>query len=534
MSDKKISREKKKPQTPKKKVSAKVIKHTTMATVLTVFFIAIVVMINIVASIIFDRYPLTFDLTENNKYSISQQSIDYVKGIEGEITVTILAEEEVFASINEYTVQAQELLKRYKEYNPDISIRYVDLLKNPEIASDYPDVTLKDYDIIFETYVTDKDSGEKFHRVKVVNLAQIVSWNQEFISQLESYYGDFDAVCEMYGAVNVVAAYGGYITGSSAEQAFTSALMNITDPDPVEIAFLTGRDEVSDFSRFRSLLSANGYTVSTINITTEEIPSNIDVVVVGAPAQDYLDSEVKKLSDFLINDGMLEKDMIYIASVQQAKTPNLDEFLEEYGIVIEEAIVFENNSSYVYADLYTNEYINIGTIASENYLQDINTESLILAIKRARPVKLLFEEANMMVTEKFLTSTDQGYTFDYEDTSEPLSKGVQNYIAVSSKAVFIGDDTGYSNVMVVASETFFDDTILQASQFQNSEYIISLLNGMTKKSSTGFVVETKTILGDSFDLTEKQASILKWTFQAIIPLLVLVAGLVVYKVRKNK
>lgn len=533
MSEKKLKKDKT-TSAPKKKVSAKVVKHTTMATVLTVFFIAIVVLINVVASIIFDRYPLTLDLTENSKYSISQQSIDYVEGIDSEITITVLAEEEVFASVNEYTVQAQELLKRYKEYNPNITIKYVDLLKNPEIVSDYPDVTLKDYDIVFETYVTDEASGEKFHRVKVVNLAQLVSWNPDFISQLESYYGDFDAFCQTYGAVNVVAAYGGYITGSSAEQAFTSALMHITDPDPVEVAFLTGRDEVSELSRFRSLLSANGYTVSTIDITTEEIPSNIDVVIVGAPKQDYLDSEVKKLSDFLINDGMLEKDMIYIASVQQAKTPNLDEFLEEYGVKIEEAIVFENNSSYVYADLYAEEFINIGVVASENYLQDINTDSLILAIKRARPIELLFEEGNMMVTESFLTSTDQGYTFDYEDTSKPLSKGVQNYITVSSKAVFLGEETGYSNLMVIASEAFFDDTILQTSQFQNSEYIVSLINGMTKKSSTGFVVETKTILGDRFDLTEKQASALKWIFQAAIPLLVLVAGIIVYRVRKNK
>ncbi len=534
MSDKKIKKDKEK-ETPKKPANHKVLKHTTMATVLTVFFIAIVVMINIVASIIFDRYPLTIDLTENSKYSISEESIEYVKGIDSEITVTVLADEEAFASVNEYTVQAQELLQRYKEYNGNIKIRYVDLLKNPEIASDYPDVALKDYDIVFETYVADPETGEKFHRVKVVNLAQMVSWSTEFSTQLEQYYGmDIESLAENYGAVNVVAAYGGAIVGSNAEQAFTSALMNITDPNPMEIAFLTGRDEVSDFTRFKSLLSANGYTVSTIDITTEEIPEHIDLIVVGAPATDYLDSEIKKISDFLINGGNLEKDMIYIASVKQAKTPNLDEFLEEYGIQIEEAIVAENDSKYVYADLYTNEYINIAQIDSENYLQDINTDSLVLAFKRSRPIKLLFEEENMMVTEKFLTSTKMGYVFDYEDASEPISKGEQIYLAISSKAVFIGEETGYSNLMVIGSEAFFDDTILSASQFQNGEYIISLLNGMTRKSSTGFVVESKTVLGNTFDLTEKQASVLKWTFQAIIPLAVLLIGLIVHKRRKNK
>ena len=100
--------------------------------------------------------------------------------------------------------------------------------------------------------------------------------------------------------------------------------------------------------------------------------------------------------------------------------------------------------------------------------------------------------------------------------------------------MFIGEETNYSNLMVISTEEFFNDAFLSGVQFQNSEYIISLLNGMTKKASTGFVVETKTVLGNSFDLTEKQASVLKWTFQAIIPLAVLVVGLIVHKRRKNK
>lgn len=533
MADKKISRAKD-TKTEKKKPNRKVLKHTTMATVLTVFFIAIVVMINVVASVIFDRYPLTIDLTENNKYSISEKSVDYVKAIDSEITITVLAEEQAFAAVNEYTVQAQELLRRYREYNANIKVKYVDLLKNPELKSDYPDVTLRDYDILFETYVKDEETGKEYQRVKVVTLNDMVSWNAEFVSQFESYYGDMSAFCETYGAVNVISMYGAAIVGSNAEQAFTSALMSITDPNPVDVAILTGRDEATDLSSFKRLLSANGYNITTINITTEEIPENIDLVIVPAPKKDYLDSEIKKLSDFLINGGNLDKDVIYIASVQQAETPNLDEFLSEYGIKIPQAIVFENDSSHVYADMQAQTFINIADVVSDNYLQDINTNSLLLAFMNPRPIELMFEEENMMVTEKFLVSTNRGYTFAYDNFDEPLSKGVQNYLAISSKAVFIGEETNYSNLMVISTEEFFNDAFLSGVQFQNSEYIISLLNGMTKKASTGFVVETKTVLGNSFDLTEKQASVLKWTFQAIIPLAVLVVGLIVHKRRKNK
>ncbi len=522
----------------KKRRNAKVFKHTTLATVLTVIFIAAVVLVNVIASIIFDRYPLTIDLTENNKYSISKESADYVKSIDKEIRITVLAEREVYLNVNEYTVQAVELLDRYTQYNPKISVTYVDLLSNPEVKSRYTDVDLLNNDIIFETVATSASGEETFDRMRIVHLSDLVTWSADFTSQVTDMgmtvetYADYLCGGDYATFINY---YQGYIEGSNAESAFTSAIMTITDPDPVNVTILTGHDEIAQIEYFKQMLTANGYELSEINIITDEIPEDTDLLIIPAPAVDYFDEDIKKVSDFLLNGGNLEKDAMYIASVSQGETPNLDEFLEEYGVKVEQEMIIEQNTDHIFGYY---PFSTIPTIVSEHYLQDVNTSDYLLYMSAARPITLLFDEQNMTATEAFVQSTNSALTLDYTDENAQIDtsqKGsVYTSVAIASKAAFMEESEAYSNILVLGSDQFVSDSSLQSPQFQNSEYIISLLNGMTGKTDTGIVIATKTITGNTFDLTQKQSSILKWTFQAVIPVLVLVIGFVVYKKRKNK
>src|SRR5699024_1741347 len=110
---------------------------------------------------------------------------------------------------------------------------------------------------------------------------------------------------EQYGALNFLSYYGGYVEASTADQAFLSAFMTVTDPNPVTVTMLTGRNESSQLSYFQTLLEANGYTVESIDITKEEIPEETTVAVIPAPQTDYLDDEIEKIDSFLDNNGNL-------------------------------------------------------------------------------------------------------------------------------------------------------------------------------------------------------------------------------------
>ena len=63
------------------------LRHGTMATVLSVCFVAAVVLVNVIVSILVERYPLSVDLTSNKIFELSDESIDYISNLDKDINV---------------------------------------------------------------------------------------------------------------------------------------------------------------------------------------------------------------------------------------------------------------------------------------------------------------------------------------------------------------------------------------------------------------------------------------------------------------
>ncbi len=525
----------------KTKRTHKKLKHSTMAIAFTAVFVAVLVLINIVATQIFERFPLSFDMTSNSSYSVSDETIDYVKSIDKDVKITVLAEKEDFDSQNVYTLQADEILQKYAQYNSKIKIEYVDFLSNPNVVSQYED-EIAAYDIIFET--TQKgDDGKEYKRTSVVSPLSLVNFAPEIVSSISSsgatleamannYYGseiNFIGACVNLTYTNSSNEKANYIESSNAEQAYTSALMVVTDSNPIKITLLTGRGEAVPLNYYQTLMKANGYQVDSVNITTEEIPQDTNIAVIAAPTVDYTDAEVKKVSDFLNNDGKLEKNLMYIESVQQPDTPKIDELLEEYGIIIEDYCMYDSDSSHGSNGLLMVDF------SAEDYEKDIKDKSLaMLTTLYTKPIKLKYDEEDMKKTVELLKTAETGYKADLT-TGDKVSSGEQLAAAIGYKAVFNDDNTeGYSQVLVLGSEFLLDDSVLQATQYANSQWILSVTNQITGKTTSGITIEPSKIGGELFELTDAQISIYKWVFILVIPLIVLVIGVVVWVRRKNR
>ncbi len=531
---KKNEKKEKKPK-DKKGFNGKKLKHGTMATVFTCVFLALLVLVNVVATMLFDRYPITIDLTSEKIYSVSDKTEDYVKDVDVDVQVTVFADEQTYTNYSSYNKQAVELLKNYCKLNHHISYRFVDIDSHPEIVKEYTD-TISQFDIIFETN-TEVD-GEEIKRTRKLGMLDLLSFNDEFQTQLSQSGYSLELLAQQCGGdLAFLSYYGNYVESSNAEQAFTSALMTVTDPNPVYVTVLTGRSELTELTYFQTLLTANGYNVNTADITSEEIPEDTDVIVVPAPKTDYLPEDITKISDFLNNDGDLGKQMIYIASYGQEKTPNLDEFLAEYGLAVGDGVICESDAS----SYYNSPCITIANKVSDNFTQDVASENPLILSALCRPINLLFDEQDMVSTDAYLQSSDSAFTADVElsqttgqvSFGDAKTKGQQTYCAVGSKAKFVGENTVYSNIMAVGSEAMLSDNYLQYSQYQNSEYFISVLNGLTSKTA-GITITPKTITGNVFDINQQQKTALKWTFCLGIPAAVLIVGIVVWARRKNK
>lgn len=519
-----------------KKFNAKKLKHGTMATVFTCVFVALLVLVNVVTTMLFDRYPITIDLTTNKIYSVSNDTEDYVKKVNVDVQVTIFADENTYTNYSSYNKQAVELLKNYRKLNHHITYRFVDIDSHPEIVKEYTD-TISQFDMIFETKT--KVDGKEISRTRKLGMLDLLTFTDEFEQKLSQSGYSIDTLAQQAGGdLSFLSYYGSYVESSNAEQAFTSALMTVTDPNPVYVTILTGRSELTQLTYFQTLLTANGYNVNTVDITSEDIPADTDVVVIPAPKTDYLEEDIKKVSDFLNNGGNLGKQLLYIASYGQEDTPNLDEFLSEYGLSVGKGVICESDSG----KYYNSPCITVASTVSDNFTQDVSTEKPAILSALCRPVNTLFDEQDMVSTDAYLKSSDSAYTANVDisqttgqvNIGDALVKGQQNYMAVGSKAKFTDDNkTLYSNVIAVGSEGMLSDTYLQYSQYQNSEYFISVINGLTGKTA-GITITPKTITGNVFDITQQQKTVLKWTFCLGVPVVVLIVGIVIWARRKNK
>lgn len=519
-----------------KKFNAKKLKHGTMATVFTCVFVALLVLVNVVTTMLFDRYPITIDLTTNKIYSVSNDTEDYVKKVNVDVQVTVFADENTYTNYSSYNKQAVELLKNYCKLNHHITYRFVDIDSHPEIVKEYTD-TVSQFDMIFETKT--KVDGKEISRTRKLGMLDLLTFKDEFQQKLSQSGYSIDTLAQQAGGdLSFLSYYGSYVESSNAEQAFTSALMTVTDPNPVYVTILTGRSELTQLTYFQTLLTANGYNVNTVDITSEDIPADTDVVVIPAPKTDYLEEDITKVSDFLNNDGNLGKQLLYIASYGQEDTPNLDEFLSEYGLSVGKGVICESDSG----KYYNSPCVTVASDVSDNFTQDVSAENPAILSALCRPVNTLFDEQDMVSTDAYLQSSDTAYTANVEisqttgqvNIGDALVKGQQNYMAVGSKAKFTDDNnTLYSSVIAVGSEGMLSDTYLQYSQYQNSEYFISVINGLTGKTA-GITITPKTITGNVFDITQQQKTVLKWTFCLGVPVVVLIVGIVIWARRKNK
>ena len=116
----------------KDKFTSRRFKHGGLAIIIIILFLVGVVVINMIAGTLNDKYPyFSWDLTRDQTFDMTQESIDYVKGLDKDIKITVLNDEDSFVAGGQYYQQANNIIKQYPQYNSRITLEYVDVNKNP-------------------------------------------------------------------------------------------------------------------------------------------------------------------------------------------------------------------------------------------------------------------------------------------------------------------------------------------------------------------------------------------------------------------
>ena len=474
----------------------------SFATVLTVIFIAALIILNMIVSAVSNRYPVQIDLTTDKIYGLSDETIDYLKGLEKEVDIYVLATEDGFSSASDYFLQAKETIKKFPQYTSKVDLSFVDMAKDPSFESKYASYNIGTRDIIVEC-------GSKIQIVKTSDL---------FTLQYDSSTG--------YS----------YIQGSRTDEAITSAIMNVTSDYTPKVTLLTAHSSF-DATSFVSLLEQNSFEVITQDLLLEDIDPEAEVAILFAPGQDLDEDQLKKLDAFLDNDGQKGRSLLYFASASQPAMPAMEAFLSEWGIVMEDATVYETDYSriYNYSPLYS-----IADFVNEEILED---PSGYMLMPTARVMDTSFTERDgktVEVLQKFgpealAIPNDAGEDYNIEDAEAYAWPAL--VLSTLEKSAGKVNESGVavlkSQVIVSASAASCESGLLSSNTFVNGKYSLNLINSVVGRdvsySVTDKVLDTNTLV-----MTNTQILGIAAVFVIVIPAALLVWGIVVFMRRRHK
>lgn len=543
----------------KKMQVRKKLKYGGIATAVTVIFVAVVVLLNVVVAQVCKRNPdAVLDLTTANLYEISDDTVDYIKNLDQDVEIAISSEESTFQS-DKYYKMISETISKYQGYSDHISVTYFDTTKDPDILSKYQDLYAGDISSN-QIIVTSGD------RIKVYSLTDMFEIDQD---KYQSYYYGYASLSDC-------------ITGFKGEQTLTTAIMNVTDSNPKSVAVITKSNGNYIFSAtqanayavtaMENLLNDNGYDVKELDMVNDTLDAETyDIVVLPAPANDLTMDAIKKLQDFLQNGGNLGKQLIYVADYTQSVTPNLDAFLKDWNLQVDSSYVREDDNN-------RNQTVQIvasagkGLIApivslgdSENYGGNLANSSLPIVAPLARPIQEL-PSNNGRVVYSLLQSSDTSYAYPLtqqassgEDTTESASeesqeateatttegaattsfdtdsavRGANTVMALSQSQQSTGSELIESDVIVLGSMAMMDYYLTQDSSYNNAEYFIGVLNSVCGKEDS-IVIASKDMTATSISATQTQLVTLRTIVVFLIPLAVAAAGIVVFLRRRNR
>lgn len=530
----KKSKKAKKDKKPKKEKAKKIknqalLKRGSYSLAITAAVVAGAIILNILVGALTDRFVLEFDMSLNKDNSISEENIEYIKGIEDKVTVTVCADEETYSSYmgyyaqqyysvsddaaTSYYDQTVTLVNKYADYNKNITVNFVDTqsTKFTEISSKYSSEKLMYGDIIIST---EKDGAEK-HKI---------------ISYDDIYYLYEDTTYASYGMSFYT------VSGNNIETALTSAISYVTSDKIKRAAIITGHSATDYTATYQTLLKDNNYETEIISDSlVTEISSEYDLVVIPCPSTDFIGTELDAVSEFLDNDGKLGKGLIFVADVTAPYLTNLYDFLEQWGIVVEDGILFETNSSNHMADDPT----TLGSYTTE--ADDILSGMSVCITGYNAPMYAGFESEGGITVTSFMETPDsvvaapKGVDTSWTE-ADNYETDTYSTVIQAAKSDYDEDNNPITSYVTAFSSThFLESEYSEYSSVSNKDVLFAVSERGAGADKTDISFVSKYIDEESFadQVTEASSNTMRIIFMIILPIICIAAGIYIYIKRRN-
>ncbi|MBP3435644.1 MAG: GldG family protein [Clostridia bacterium] len=484
----------------------------TTATAFTAIVIAAVVIFNIIVGILYDRFPLSFDLTADNTYTMSEQGRAVAKNVEKDIEISVFLNETYFAAPSTTSDELNTVLRQFylfsKEYNAlsggHITTSYYDLDADPTLATSFSEYDITYGSILFRC-------GEQHRLISVENL---------YAQEYDSY------------------SYG-YAYKSKVEEVLSSTVNSISGGRTVTVTFLTGHGESTDLiSKMSSLYQLNGYATETLNFksaSASEIDETTEMLVIAAPTADYSLDEITRLREWLNNDGNLDRNLFVLCNFECKADPetnrhNLYDFLaDDYGITVTDKLIVETDSNN-YMPGPSGEFQPLTLMDSS----DLTESTGVVFMPYTLQLKLKHDSdpATTGVGNVSLVEfSEEAELVDVESLGEgktKVQKGTDDDVIGMAYAVEASGTV--ANHIIVSGSYLFPLFSTDYVEYKNEELMLEPVRN-TCNLGNAIVISSKNLSTPTLAFTEANARAIQIFFVALPILLILISLIVFFRRR---
>ena len=498
------------------------LRHGSYATVIIAVVIVGVILVNMLMGVLNDRGLLSFDMTANKQNTLDPENLEYIKSIDKEITITMLSREDDYGStLNNYAsqylnvvddsgyfAQTVQILKQYQQRNRKIKVVFEDFYsqKTESYVEEFPNLFYGD--IIVEC------EGKKRH----------IEFDDIYKKVDDTGYAEM--------------GYSNYYVGANnIETAVSSAINSLVSGEVKKMALVSSHSNAQMFQYYQDSLKYNNFEITEIKDTIlQTIPEDVDILVIAAPTNDLIESEVTVINQWLTGGEKLGKSFIFIPGNTLSNKPVLKQFLAEWGAKFQDGIVYQTDATQAYQNYTTMAmHVENNTISKE-----IAPSASGYSIVGSNLVLTQAYTSYGTRTSNIIVSTGDGATIAPEDASsdwKPDSNAKkQSYagIIVTEEEKIVDGERYTSAVAIFSSPEFIYSSWVQYSSLQNLTVSVNTASYISGMSMDGKTFLSKTLVVDSFEVSEGAVKTIKVLFTRVVPILVVAIGVFVWIRRKRK
>lgn len=472
--------------------------YTGTTATITALVLALFYLVNLVFLGLANHFSWYFYTGEEYDLSISDAAAELFADIDtadGGVEIIFCDVEQNIAGHKQLDFVYKTATAMQEKYPELISISYVNLWLEPYRVADYH---------------TNENGTEN----EITSTSVIIDYQDKFIVNAASSFYVLDSES--------------YVISYNGEEELVSNILWVTAREHPVAYFTANHGEEIPTALYRSLVRA-GYMVERIDLATvASVPEDAGLLVISSPLYDFQRSsatstyvsELDKLESYLASGGRM---LVTLDPHRVAGIPRLCGFLSENGIIPESAIITDGQNALPGSNGYSlitsfGEGVLAARLAA-HATQDGRRTVLSAALPLTASVT---EKAT---AESFLFSGDSA-TVQALD-GQTISNGRTALAAVAHRK------EGGGQLLVLGSAYLTDVNLMYGKGYGNQQLVYAILSEMGADRVPLGISSVAVDRSAIEDLTLGEADLYTFISAVIVPLVLLTAGLVICRKRKN-